>query len=129
MDTRDELARRMNRINTDIKDLKFRQAVGGDSWVVYRTKLDFTHEAGGVNGHYYQIDFQPGTGGNFVAKAYWTTPDLISAASMLTPDPNINGRFYMIDPIFGSPTVRTIFVYSTKRGKIIITDLSDTTTA
>jgi hypothetical protein len=119
-----ELAKRLKRIQTDIKELKFRQAVGGDSWVVYRTELDFLHQAGGSTGHYYQIDFQPDVGGKFVAKAYWTTPDRLTGGTELAPDPNVNGRFYMVDSIFGSPTTRTIFVYSTKRGKIVITDIS-----
>jgi hypothetical protein len=119
-----ELTERMSRIITDIKDLKFRQAVGGDSWVVYRTQLDFTHLGGGVSGHYYQIDFQPDQGGNFVAKGYWTTPDKITGGTELAADPNINGRWYFIDSIFGTGAVRTIFVYSTKRGKIIVTDIT-----
>lgn len=124
-----ELATRLNRIVTDIKDLKFRQAIGGDSWIVYRIALDFTHAAGGITGHYYQVDYQPDTSGNFVAKCFWTTPDRLTSGSELSPDPNVNGRWYFVDPIFGSPTTRTIFIYSTKRGKIITKDISTTITA
>jgi hypothetical protein len=120
---RNELAIRMHRVISDIKDLKFRQAVGGDSWVVYRQELVFAHAGGGISGHYYQVDFQPNTGGNFVAKCYWTSTDKLIDGVELTPDPNINGRWYMVDPIFGADNY-IIFIYSTKKGNIIVTDMS-----
>lgn len=125
---KNKLAEKLNRLINDLKDLKFRQAIGGDSWVVYRTELEYMDEGGGSNGHIYQVDFQPDVGGNFVARAYWTTPDRLTNGTELAPDPNVNGRWYKVDTLF-SPGVRTIFVYSTKKGKIVLTDRTATQTA
>lgn len=116
-----ELAKRVNRINADIKDLKTEQAIGGDSWVIYRSQVTYTALVGRI----YQLDFVPDVTGAFVAKAYLTSPDRIIYGSELdvTPDPNVNGRWYVVAATFGTVD-RTLFVYSTKKGTLTLTDLS-----
>lgn len=116
-----DLIKRVNNIRTNIRNLKTNQVVGGDSWVVYRTKVDFTH---GAN-VYYRVDFTPDVSGNFVAKAFWTTQDRVLYGSdrELIPDPNYSGRWYYVRRVFGNIN-ETIFIYSTKKGTITLTNLS-----
>jgi hypothetical protein len=120
-----ELAKRVNRINADIKDLKTEQAIGGDSWIIYRDQVSYTSLANRI----YQVDFVPDVAGSFIAKAYLTDPTRFQYGSELSvrPDPNVNGRWYVISTSFGTVD-RTVFIYSTKKGTLTLTDLSVPTT-
>ena len=119
---KNEIVKALDRVITDMKDMKYRQAIGGDSWVVYRAETTFDV----VEGHKYRVDFVPDFPGNFVAKAYEVDPDrtLYGSDRYLHPDPNINGRWWFTWSPFSGTIARTVFIYSTKKGTIGITDLA-----
>lgn len=115
-----ELQEKIRRLKEDLRDLKTVQAIGGDSWVVYRTEINYTAQPNKVN----VITFVPDDAGEFVARAYWTTPDRSVPGSDfdITPDPNMQGKWY--DCTYSASAVaRTIMIYSTKKGKAFLTPL------
>lgn len=126
MTTTNELALRTKRLAADILDMKHNQTIGGDSWVVYRTELNFTKEPGMIN----VITFVPDIANDFVALAVYTTPDrtIWGIDQDITPDPNVNGKWYDCTFVFGSSD-RTIFIYSTVKGTAFITDYTAPITA
>lgn len=128
MDDRDkDFIKRVNDIQTNIRNFKTNQTIGGDSWVVYRTAINFTNSYNKL----WQVDFIPDTAGSFVAKAYWTTQDrgIYGSDQEFTPDPNYFGRWYYFRSIAnnGAQIAETIMVYSTKKGTIVMTQLNPTT--
>jgi hypothetical protein len=120
----DRLTQEINSTIKSIQDLKYRQFIGGDSWVVYRTEINFTS----ILGHVYKVDFYPDTSGRYVAKAYLTVPerDIAGSDQAMHPDPNVDGRWWMAQNHVGDAT---IFVYSTKKGILNLTDVSTTVSA
>lgn len=121
-----QLQNKLNRIAANIKELKSNQVFGGDSWEVYRFSSDFSR----AYTRCYRIDFYPDIEGPFVAKAYLTSPDRITYGSDrdLRPDPNYSGRWYTVwNTAAGStPQPWTVFIYSTRKGRVVITDITPT---
>lgn len=117
----DELQKRMNKLSSTIKDLKTNQTIGGDSWVLYRTKALMTLPAGQWK---IQIDFIPDITGDFVATAYLVSTQPTGFTYFSEPcyvDPNYQGRWYRRE---GSPSAAitiAVLVYSTREGKIVLT--------
>ncbi len=111
-----ELTNRLKRVESDIKQLKTNQTIGGDSWVVYKYKFDFVKVPTNVQ----KIIFTPDIAGDFVAQAFWyfpDNPDAFMNDQDITPDPNINGVWWDCSYAFASVN-RTIVVFSTKKGKV-----------
>jgi len=117
-----ELTRKIKNIQTNIRDLKTRQVIGGDSWIVYRTQLSMPSPASGSGQTIpkYRLDFTPDVEGSFVAKAYNTSTDRTQYGSDqdLIPDPNYFGRWYVTNGLFNG---WDIMIYSTKKGTATVT--------
>lgn len=116
MNTRNEYVDRIKRVESDVKQLKTNQTIGGDSWVVYKYRIDYVKTPATIS----KITFTPDIAGDYVATALWffpDNPDPFLNDQDVTPDPNINGVWWDVTYAF-SGVNRSIMVYSTKKGKV-----------
>lgn len=114
---------RLNTVLTQIKDMKMNQIVGGDSWVVYRSKVDITTN----DSQEYLIRFIPEMSGDFVAVCKETSQDrtVPGGTSRIVPDPNIKGRWWRpFQSNFNLDVASTFFVYSTVKGKVVVENVT-----
>lgn len=114
---------RLNKVVTEIKNMKMNQTIGGDSWIVYRTEVtlpvSFAKE--------YRIIFSPETNNSFVAVLKRTSPDRQIYGSIVDflPDPNLPGVWWQPYQFAGSLTVdSTYFCYSTVKGTLSVQDVT-----
>lgn len=114
---------RLNKVVTEIKNMKMNQTVGGDSWIVYRSEINiptsFSKE--------YRIIFSPETNNSFVAVLKSTSPDRTTYGSIgdFMPDPNLPGVWWKPYQFASSLTVdATYFCYSTVKGTLSVQDVT-----
>lgn len=120
MDRNDSIPQRLSRVMKDLEQIKSTQPVGGDGWVVYRTKVYIPMTANRV----YRIDYN--APGNFVAQI-WTIDSYGGGLYGFWPDPDKHGRWYLNNKTFSgdtSTTDRGIMIYSTKKATLTITEVT-----
>lgn len=115
-----KLIEKIKSIQSNIRQLKTTQTIGGDSWVVYRTMIPMptpTTGAGSAVDPVYRIDFTPEVEGPFVAKAFSSDSD-----RPMVPDPNYYGRWYLVEANYAGNW--QLMIYSTKKGTATVTQIS-----
>lgn len=122
-DTKLSLTDRFNKVTRELDNMKLNQSIGADSWIVYRQEMEFTFTPGIP----YVVDFIPLVDGPFVANFYQRSSappppgGEYSWGSYATPDPNVNGRWWLSQSALPQGTINNpwIFsVYSTRKGTI-----------
>lgn len=121
----DDFTKRVNKVVTEIKNLKTNQIIGGDSWVVYRAEVII----GQAWNREYLIRFSPEVNLPYVARCYETSPDRViyGSTSELYPDPNNQGIWWVPSTSVsatGTMIDTTFFVYSTVKGSVSVTDVT-----
>lgn len=114
---------RLNKVTTEIKNMKMNQTIGGDSWVVYRSEVTAVTQMS----REYKIIFSPEVSNNYVAVLKRTSPDRVIYGSIgdTHPDPNIPGVWWRPYQFSGGvPVEQTFFVYSTVKGTVSIQDVT-----
>lgn len=115
--------KRINKVVTEIKNMKMNQVIGGDSWVVYRAEIDYTT----VPSREYLVIFSPEVSGEYVAVCKVTSPDrgIYGSIGDLMPDPNVAGRWYRPYQVANNNQVlQTFFVYSSVKGSVSVQDVT-----
>lgn len=123
-----ELAKRVSKLKETVKDLKTNQVIGGDSWVMYRTKIVIPMTPLAT----FQVDFIPDTEGRFVNRAYKVSAGdeaYSSYSEPLDPDPNYDGRWYVTNDFVDVSVEQGIMFYTTKPGRIIARQIKPSVTA
>lgn len=116
----DNFTKRVNKVITEIKNLKTNQVIGGDSWVVYRAEVIITQ----VWNKEYVIRFSPEVNLPYVARCYETSPDrtVYGDTSELYPDPNKAGVWWVPSTSINSTGLQKyrvkLIVYATDSGRI-----------
>lgn len=109
-------ADRLNKVLTEIKNLKMNQTIGGDSWVVYRTAVTKTV----VSNREYRVLFSPETNNEFVSVL-----KVNGQIGETFADPNVQGLWWKPSYFASGLTFPAIFfVYSTVKGTVSVTDVT-----
>lgn len=119
----DDFSKRVDKVLAEIKNMKMNQTVGGDSWVVYRSEVNYPI----VPNRQYTIRFSPETNNNFVAVCKVTSPDRQIPGSIgdLLADSNVQGLWWRPYQFNSStPVIQTFFVYSTVKGTVSVQDVT-----
>ena len=123
MDNQSKFTTRLNRVITEIKNFKTNQLIGGDSWIVYRSEIDYSI----LPSHEYLVTFAPESSNDFTAVCKVTSPDRTIPGSIgdLTPDPYVNGKWWRRYQFSSTtPVIQTFFVYSTVKGTVSVQDVT-----
>lgn len=123
MDERTGFIKRLNKTLTEIKNFKTNQSIGGDSWVVYRSEIDYPIMGAGE----YIVRFSPESNNDYVAVCKVTDPDrgMYGTIGDLVPDPNIKGKWWRPYQHSGTTLItQTFFVYSTVKGMVSVEEVT-----
>lgn len=116
------LRSKLDRLEREIKDLKLNQIIGGDSWVVYRTKINFTRDMNKS----YKVTFSPAIAGQYVAVAKLANGDGDFRLYGLHPDQNFTNIWWAYRQLpYSQVTGASIMVFSTIEGSISIMEVTE----